>query len=198
MMKIILNRGSALCAILLLVAFAFNVNAQVLASDANDPLAKYNEQASNPTNNPGAVSKKCNPACKMGEVCTPKNLVEQNVSYYCKSTAPTDDKKPPVAGGSSGGGNTSLDSCNASGGLFGGLLATGSKIFKGLRDLIYVVAGFGIIGVAVGGFFGNLNWKWLGSIIISLIIIASTGELINMIVGCDGFTSEMIQDTLKE
>ena len=72
---------------------------------------------------------------------------------------------------------------------FSGLWISGSKIFNGLRDLIYVVAGFGIIGVAVGGFFGNLNWKWLGAIVISLVVIASTGELINLITGCDGFTS---------
>ena len=47
--------------------------------------------------------------------------------------------------------------CSSDYGLFSGLIKTGSDIFKGLRDLIYVVAGFGIIGVAVGGFFGNLN-----------------------------------------
>lgn len=63
--------------------------------------------------------------------------------------------------------------------------------------MIYVVAGFGIIGVAVGGFFGNLNWKWLGAIIIALVVIATTGELINAITGCTEFTSSMITDTLK-
>ncbi|MBE6452242.1 MAG: hypothetical protein E7012_01975 [Alphaproteobacteria bacterium] len=83
-------------------------------------------------------------------------------------------------------------------GLFRGLILTGQKIYNGLRDLIYVVAGFGIIGVAVGGFFGNLNWKWLGAIMISLVVIASTGEIINMVVGCETFTQDMIADTLKE
>ena len=63
--------------------------------------------------------------------------------------------------------------------------------------MIYVVAGFGIIGVAVGGFFGNLNWKWLGAIVIALVVIASTGEIINMITGCTNFSQSMITDTLK-
>ncbi len=92
---------------------------------------------------------------------------------------------------------SAVTGCSSDYGLFGGLIETGRKIFSGLRDLIYVVAGFGIIGVAVGGFFGNLNWKWLGAIIIALVVIATTGEIINMITGCDQFTQAMITDTLK-
>lgn len=90
-----------------------------------------------------------------------------------------------------------VSGCTKDLGLFSGLINTGQKIFTGLRDLIYVVAGFGIIGVAVGGFFGNLNWKWLGAIIIGLVVIATTGELINAITGCEQYTSAVIQDTLK-
>lgn len=90
-----------------------------------------------------------------------------------------------------------INGCSKNTGLFSGLINTGSKIFQGLRDLIYVVAGFGIIGVAVGGFFGNLNWKWLGAIVIALVVIASTGELITAITGCTDFTQNMITDTLK-
>ena len=81
--------------------------------------------------------------------------------------------------------------------MFSGLITAGGKIFRGLRELIYVVAGFGIIGVAVGGFFGTLNYKWLGAIVISLVIIATTGELINAITGCENFTAQVITDTLK-
>ncbi len=101
------------------------------------------------------------------------------------------------AGGNGPQDQGAVTGCSANTGLFSGLIQTGSEIFKGLRDLIYVVAGFGIIGVAVGGFFGNLNWKWLGAILIALVVIASTGEIINMITGCENFTSGMITDTLK-
>lgn len=90
-----------------------------------------------------------------------------------------------------------VSGCSGDLGLFSGLITTGKTIFKGMRDLIYVVAGFGIIGVAVGGFFGNLNWKWLGAIIIGLVVIATTGELITAITGCEDFTPKLIQDTLK-
>lgn len=90
-----------------------------------------------------------------------------------------------------------ISACTSDYGMFSGLITAGGKIFRGLRELIYVVAGFGIIGVAVGGFFGTLNYKWLGAIVISLVIIATTGELINAITGCENFTAQVITDTLK-
>ena len=81
-------------------------------------------------------------------------------------------------------------------GLFSDLIKKGAEIFKGIREIIYVVAGFGIIGVSVGGFFGNLNWKWLGAIIIGLMVIGLTGSIIEY-VGADGATVKEIGDTLK-
>ena len=100
---------------------------------------------------------------------------------------------PPVS-------NTEEDPtfCGASdGGVFEELVMTGQKIFNRLRDLIYVVAGFGIIGVAVGGFFGNMNWKWLGAIVISLVVIASAGELVILLTGCEQYGTDLITNTLE-
>ena len=88
--------------------------------------------------------------------------------------------------------------CSADLGIFTELVQTGRTIFNRLRDLIYVVAGFGIIAVAVGGFFGNLNWKWLGAIIISLVVMATAGEIIVLITGCDKFDDSLITNTLAE
>ena len=96
--------------------------------------------------------------------------------------------------------NTEQDAsfCGSDKGVFSELVMTGQKIFNRLRDLIYVVAGFGIIAIAVGGFFGNLNWKWLGAIVISLIVIASAGELIVLLTGCEHYGTSLITNTLQE
>ena len=81
--------------------------------------------------------------------------------------------------------------------LFGNLTSTGSKIFMGMREIVYAVAGFGIVAVAVGGFFGNLNWKWLCAIIIGLMVVALTAAIINyMTGGSAGPTITGIKDTL--
>ena len=82
--------------------------------------------------------------------------------------------------------------------LFEELTQKGSEIFMGMRDIIYVVAGFGIIGVAVGGFFGTINWKWLGAIIIGLFVIATTAAFINYVAyGKSGSQIAGITDSLK-
>ena len=79
-------------------------------------------------------------------------------------------------------------------GIFSELTEKGAEIFTGMRDIVYVVAGFGIIGVAVGGFFGNLNWKSLSAIIIGLVVLAVTGAFVKYVTGEE---IQNITDTLK-
>ena len=82
--------------------------------------------------------------------------------------------------------------------LFSALIDSGKKIFGDLRELIYIVAGFGFIAVGVGGIFGNLNWKWLGAIIISLVVIATAGEIITWMTGSDhGVTNTLTKEKAK-
>ncbi len=85
----------------------------------------------------------------------------------------------------------------ADGEIFGELTKKGGQIFTGLRDIIFIVAGFGIIGVGISGFFGNLNWKWLGAIIIGLMVIATTAAIIETVTGQNIETAAGITDTLK-
>ena len=85
-------------------------------------------------------------------------------------------------------------SADSGSGLFSDLIEKGAEIFKGMRDIIYAVSGFGIIAVAVGGIFGNFNWKWLGAIIIGLMVIAVTSGIIEYMTGT---TIANITDTLK-
>ena len=80
--------------------------------------------------------------------------------------------------------------------LFSDLTNHGAKIFGGMREIIYAVSGFGIVEIAIGGFFGTLNWKWLVAIIIGLVVIALTAGIINYMVDSDVITDEMITDSL--
>lgn len=81
-------------------------------------------------------------------------------------------------------------------GLFSDLIKKGGEMFEGMREIIYAVAGFGVVAVAIGGFFGNLNWKWLTAIILGLVVIATTASIINYMVD-DDITQGAITDTLK-
>ncbi len=83
--------------------------------------------------------------------------------------------------------------------LFSQLTQSGSTIFEGMKDIIYAVAGFGIVGVAIGAFFGNLNWKWLSAIIIGLMVIAGTAGILMYMTETEDLSSLSITitDSLK-
>ena len=80
--------------------------------------------------------------------------------------------------------------------LFSDLTNKGLEIFGGMREIIYAVSGFGIVAIAVGSFFGTMNWKWLVAIIIGLFVIASTAGIINYMVDSEVITDEMITNSL--
>ena len=84
----------------------------------------------------------------------------------------------------------------ANGVLFSDLTSKGLEVFGGMREIIYAVSGFGIVAIAVGSFFGTMNWKWLVAIIIGLFVIASTAALINYMVDSEVITDEMITNSL--
>lgn len=69
-------------------------------------------------------------------------------------------------------------------GSFDALISSGQDIFKGLRSIIYPASAVGIIAVCIGGFFGNINWKWLTAIVLGLVVIGL----------CAGFVGIFVQD----
>lgn len=63
---------------------------------------------------------------------------------------------------------------------FESLTKAGGEIFQGLREIIYPASAIGIIAVCMGGFFGNINWKWLTAIVVGLIVISACVAFIDM------------------
>ena len=66
---------------------------------------------------------------------------------------------------------------------FSSLRNTGMTIFTGLRSIIYPASAIGIICVCIGGFFGNINWKWFTAVVVGLIVISLCGGFIELFVG---------------
>ena len=94
------------------------------------------------------------------------------------SSSSVSQSKPESSSSSSSTTTSSSGGSGKKGALFSQLTQSGSTIFEGMKMIIYAVAGFGIVGVAIGGFFGNLNWKWLSAIIIGLLVIAMTAGIL--------------------
>ena len=70
--------------------------------------------------------------------------------------------------------------------------------FQSTRTVIFVVGGFGLVGLAVGAIFGKVNWKWFASLAIGLVIVAVAGAIITYATGSkeDLSSSELMGDTL--
>ena len=51
--------------------------------------------------------------------------------------------------------------------------------FVQARSVVYVLSGFGLIGVAVGAIFGKINFKWLAMICIGLAMLAGADNIVN-------------------
>ncbi len=75
---------------------------------------------------------------------------------------------------------------------FEGLISSGGSIFTGLRNIIYPASAVGIIAVCIGGFFGNINWKWLTAIIVGLIVISLCAGFVYL------FTDEDLSATIPD
>lgn len=63
---------------------------------------------------------------------------------------------------------------------FDKLTNAGKDIFTGLREIIYPASAVGIIAVCMGGFFGNINWKWLTAIVVGLVVISCCVMFVDM------------------
>lgn len=74
---------------------------------------------------------------------------------------------------------------------FESLIKSGQSIFEGLKIIIYPASAIGIICVCIGGFFGNINWKWLTAVFVGLIVIACCGLFIRMFTNQDGGITSM-------
>jgi len=68
-------------------------------------------------------------------------------------------------------------------GGFDSLKDAGKTIFLGLREIIYPASAVGIIAVCLGGFFGNINWKWLTAIVVGLVVISCCAGFVELFVG---------------
>ncbi len=70
--------------------------------------------------------------------------------------------------------------------------------FQNTRTVIFVVGGFGLVGLAVGAIFGKIKWAWFASLAIGLVVVAIAGAIITYATGTkeDLSSDALMGDTL--
>jgi len=89
----------------------------------------------------------------------------------------------------------SADTSSKKGGGGGSIFTTiSSKMWKavgGLRNIAYVIAGFGLVAFTFGAIFNKISWKHFGNIMISLFILSIMTPLIEWIAYGEGAKNKL-------
>ena len=52
-------------------------------------------------------------------------------------------------------------------------------LFQASRTILFIVGGFGLIGIAFAAIFGKMQWKWFAALAIGLAIVAAAGAIVD-------------------
>ena len=75
-----------------------------------------------------------------------------------------------------------------------------SNVFKSVRTIVFVIGGFGLVGLAVQAIFGKVKWPWFGALAVGLGVLAAAGAVIEYATG-DSITTQgdgAYADTFKD
>ncbi len=67
--------------------------------------------------------------------------------------------------------------------------------FKAVRSIMFIVGGFGLVGVAFGAIIGKIKWTWFAGLAVGLAILGAAGSIIDY---ATGDFDDNLEDTFKE
>lgn len=70
-----------------------------------------------------------------------------------------------------------------SGTVVGLAIQKSANVFKAVRTIVFVVGGFGLVGLATLAIFGKIKWPWFGALAVGLGVLAAAGALISYATG---------------
>ncbi len=81
-------------------------------------------------------------------------------------------------------------------------------VFKNVRYIVYIIGGFGLIGLAVAAILGKMQFKWLVYVCLGLAIVAAADLIVNFAtdgainspgsIGIQNMSSQAVANSLRE
>ena len=63
--------------------------------------------------------------------------------------------------------------------IFQRAFAVTASVFKNVRLIVYIIGGFGLIGLAFMGILGKIQFKWLVALAVGLAIVAAADLVVS-------------------
>jgi hypothetical protein len=73
-------------------------------------------------------------------------------------------------------------------------------IFNHVKIIIFVVGGFGLVGIAFQAIFGKVKWTWFAGLAVGMAILAAAASIVNYATGDvmgKNSNGEQVQDTFE-
>ncbi|MBQ2811447.1 MAG: TrbC/VirB2 family protein [Alphaproteobacteria bacterium] len=87
------------------------------------------------------------------------------------------------------------DACAASGTVMDTARSKAIKVFQAVKTIVFVIGGFGLVGLAFQAIFGKVKWTWFAGLAVGLAILAAAGAIVDY---ATGDTSGGLQKELED
>ena len=75
-------------------------------------------------------------------------------------------------------------------------------LFRHVKSIIFIVGGFGLVGIAFQAIFGKVKWSWFAGLAVGLAILAAASAIVNYatgdVMGNKAGSSEDAEDTFQD
>ena len=85
---------------------------------------------------------------------------------------------------------------SANNGLMNVAAGKAVTMFNHVKMIIFVIGGFGLVGIAFQAIFGKVKWTWFAGLAVGLAILAAAGAIVNYAANSDTATGTNFGDSL--
>ena len=72
-----------------------------------------------------------------------------------------------------------------------------ANVFASVKTIVFILGGFGLIGLAFAAIFGKVKWPWFAALAAGLAILAAAGAIVEYATGSD-VNSSRLGDTFDK